>query len=210
MPNFIGKTIQMATRAAVPTDTAAASNAVAKSRAEVAVVRDMASEGIPFPGGAVRLADAPMPPPTALPPLLVHRHRLMFSMARAKGGDQNCKHRGSHHDDGRNADRGHRQPRCRAARPFLDPGHPLMPQPVARNGNAQRVACSPSADRVRLSRARHKRHERVVPIEVRDSEIAALVNHGFLAPDRTNDLRAIGDAFGRLLDQMPPERWPMV
>src|ERR1700722_875393 len=74
---------------------------------------------------------------------------------------------------------------------FLDQGHPLMPQPVARNGNAQRVACSPSADRVRLSRARHKRHERVVPIEVRDSEIAALVTHGFLAPDRTDDLRAI-------------------
>ena len=72
---------------------------------------------------------------------------------------------------------------------FLDQGHPLMPQPVARNGNAQRVSCSPSADRVRLSRARHKRHERVVPIEVRDSEIAALVTHGFLAPDRTDDLR---------------------
>ena len=28
--------------------------------------------------------------------------------------------------------------------------------------------------------------------------------------DETNDRRAIGDAFGRLLDQIPPERWPMV
>ena len=79
---------------------------------------------------------------------------------------------------------------------FLDQGLPLMPQCVARNSNAQRVARSPSADRVRLSRARHKRHERVVPIEVRDSEIAALVTHGFLAPDRTDDLRALLDGVG--------------
>jgi hypothetical protein len=83
-----------------------------------------------------------------------------------------------------------------------------MPQPVASNSNAQRAARSPSADRVRLSRARRKRRERVVPIEARDSEIAALVAHGFLADDRKDDPRAIGDAFGRLLDQIPPKQWP--
>jgi hypothetical protein len=68
-----------------------------------------------------------------------------------------------------------------------------MPQPVASNSNAQRVARSTPADRVRLSRARRKRRERVVPIEARDSEIAALVAHGFLADDRKDDPRAIGD-----------------
>jgi hypothetical protein len=83
-----------------------------------------------------------------------------------------------------------------------------MPQPVASNSNAQHIARSTSADRVRLSRARRKRRERVVPIEIRDSEIAALVAHGFLKDDRKDDPRDIGDALGRLLEQIPPKQWP--
>jgi hypothetical protein len=85
-----------------------------------------------------------------------------------------------------------------------------MPDPVTRNCNAQQVARSASADRVRRSRARRKRCERVVSIEVRDREIAALVAHGFLKDDRKDDPRAIGDALGRLLDRIPSEQWPMV
>lgn len=85
-----------------------------------------------------------------------------------------------------------------------------MPHPVTPACNAQHIAPSPAADRVRLSRARRKRHERVVPVEIRDMEIAALVAHKFLADDRKDDPRAIGHAVGKLLDQIPPERWPMV
>jgi hypothetical protein len=85
-----------------------------------------------------------------------------------------------------------------------------MPERVTRNSSAQHVGRISSAERVRLSRARRKRRERVVPIEVRDSEIAALVAHGFLKDDRKDDPRAIGDALGRLLDQIPPKQWPMV
>jgi hypothetical protein len=64
------------------------------------------------------------------------------------------------------------------------------------------------ADRVRQSRARRKRLERVVPFEIRDSEVAGLVSQGYLEPARQDDPRAIGDALGRLLDQIPPSRWP--
>ena len=85
-----------------------------------------------------------------------------------------------------------------------------MPERVTRDSSAQHVARISSTDRVRLSRARHKRCERVVPIEVRGSEIAALVAHGFLQDDRKDDPRAIGDALGRLLDQIPPKQWPRV
>jgi hypothetical protein len=67
-----------------------------------------------------------------------------------------------------------------------------------------------AAFRCRAHVARRKRRERVVPIEVRDSEIAALVAHGFLKDDRKDDPRAIGDALGRLLDQILPKQWPMV
>jgi hypothetical protein len=83
-----------------------------------------------------------------------------------------------------------------------------MLQPV--NSNAQHAARASSADRVRVSRARRKRHQRVVPLEVRDSEIAALVARGFLADGRKDDPRAIADALGRLLDRIPPKHWPMV
>ncbi len=85
-----------------------------------------------------------------------------------------------------------------------------MPQPVTSSSNAQQVAHTSSADRVRLSRARRKRHQRVVPFEVRHSEIAAVVAHGFLKDDRKDDPRAIADALGRLLDRIPPKDWPMV
>ena len=85
-----------------------------------------------------------------------------------------------------------------------------MPRPVTATGNAQQAARSASAERVRESRARRKRHERVVPVEVRDTEIVALIARGFLADDRKDDPRAIGHAVGKLLDRIPPKWWPMV
>jgi hypothetical protein len=48
----------------------------------------------------------------------------------------------------------------------------------------------------------------VVPFEIRDSEVAGLVSQGYLEPARQNDPRAIRDALGWLLDQIPPSRWP--
>ena len=85
-----------------------------------------------------------------------------------------------------------------------------MPHHVTLACNAQHAVRSPAADRVRLSRARRKRHERIVPVEVRDSEIYALVAHGFLEGDRKDDRSAITDALGRLLDRIPPKLWPIV
>jgi hypothetical protein len=73
---------------------------------------------------------------------------------------------------------------------------------------AHSVSRGSGADRVRQSRARRKRLERVVPFEIRDSEVAGLVSQGYLEPARQNDPRAIGDALGRLFDQFPPSQWP--
>jgi hypothetical protein len=48
---------------------------------------------------------------------------------------------------------------------------------------------------------------RVVPYEVRDIEIDALVACGLLDPVGRGDPRAIAAALGNLIDQLPPERW---
>ncbi len=68
---------------------------------------------------------------------------------------------------------------------------------------------SPSADRMRLSRQRRREGMRVIPFEARDSEMAALVARGYLAPADANSRDAIATALGTLLDQMPPKQWPM-
>ena len=68
-------------------------------------------------------------------------------------------------------------------------------------------AATAAAKRMRLSRVRRKRRERVVPFEVREAEIVALVAHGFLQGDRKDNPRAIADALGRLLDHFPSKRW---
>lgn len=74
------------TATALQPDPAAAGKAVAPSKAKVAVVPiKPPPKDVLFPGGAVRFADAPMPPPAALPPPLLHWHRLMFSTAKAVG-----------------------------------------------------------------------------------------------------------------------------
>lgn len=66
---------------------------------------------------------------------------------------------------------------------------------------------SPAARRMRASRARRRARTRVVPFEVRDIEIDALINHQLLDPADRDRRRAIAAALGRLLDGMTPTCW---
>ena len=68
---------------------------------------------------------------------------------------------------------------------------------------------SPAAERMRLARKRRRDGLRVIPFEIRDDEIGGLVTSGLLEPVARNDLNAIAQALGKLLDAMPPERWPV-
>ena len=66
---------------------------------------------------------------------------------------------------------------------------------------------SPAARRMSLSRARRKDGLRVVPFEVRDTEIDTLINHNLLEPvDRGNKV-AVARALGKLLDRIPAACW---
>ena len=80
----------------------------------------------------------------------------------------------------------------------------VQPGSVAER-DAQRAA---AAERMRRARARRKRGERVVPLVIKDTEVRALVMHGLLDSARCNSRYAIGGALGRLLDRMPPGKWP--
>jgi|GEM_PF-2290041 len=64
-----------------------------------------------------------------------------------------------------------------------------------------------AAERMQLSRQRRRDKLRVIPLEVRDDEIEALVRHGLLATDRRSDRNAIARAMGHLLDRIPPSWW---
>ena len=57
------------------------------------------------------------------------------------------------------------------------------------------------AHRMRLHRARKLAGLRCLTLEVRESEIAALVRRGLLRSDSQNDDRAVRDAFYSLLDR---------
>jgi hypothetical protein len=67
---------------------------------------------------------------------------------------------------------------------------------------------SAAAERMRRSRQRRKRGERIVPFVIKDTEVKALVMHGLLDSARCNSRYAIGGALGRLLDRIPPAKWP--
>ena len=67
--------------------------------------------------------------------------------------------------------------------------------------------CSPAAMRMRLSRSRRRDGMRVVPFEVRNSEIDNLVALTLLDPARRDDRVAIARALGTLLDRIPIRWW---
>lgn len=48
---------------------------------------------------------------------------------------------------------------------------------------------------------------RVIPLEVRDTEIEALVQHGFLDRAHRNNRDEIARALGTLLDRIPVAWW---
>jgi hypothetical protein len=57
------------------------------------------------------------------------------------------------------------------------------------------------ARRMRLHRARKLAGLRCLTLEVRETEVAALVRKGLLRADSQNDAKAIRDAFYALLDR---------
>jgi hypothetical protein len=69
------------------------------------------------------------------------------------------------------------------------------------------LKASCAARRMRMSRTRRRLRERVVPFEIRQTEVAALVAHGLLDPAQQDDRSAIAAALGRLLDRIPASRW---
>jgi hypothetical protein len=103
------------------------------------------------------------------------------------------------------------------------PDHRAVPHIVTRNADCERCAAMQGhepigptqstaavAERMRDYRRRLKRGARCPTLELRQTEIAALIARGFLASDdRIGGPAAIGAALGRLLDAIPPPRWPM-
>jgi len=67
--------------------------------------------------------------------------------------------------------------------------------------------CSPAARRMRLSRSRRRDGMRVIPFEVRDTEIENLVALRLLVPENRHDRVAIARALGTLLDRIPVGWW---
>jgi len=60
-----------------------------------------------------------------------------------------------------------------------------------------------AAERMRRSRERRRNGLRLVPVDVHDHEVAALVRLGFLSATEQGNPDAIGDALGRFLDGIP-------
>ncbi len=66
-------------------------------------------------------------------------------------------------------------------------------------GDAER---SPSAERMARLRKRRRQGLRAIRIDVRHTEIDAMVARGLLSPEKRDDGAAISNALGRLLDQV--------
>jgi hypothetical protein len=64
-------------------------------------------------------------------------------------------------------------------------------------------------DSCAVTRVRRKRGLRVIFFEARDVEVAALVRNGWLAPAARDSRNEIATAFGAMLDELPPDRWPV-
>jgi hypothetical protein len=62
------------------------------------------------------------------------------------------------------------------------------------------VARSPAAERMRLHRERRRNGMRCLKIELRETEIDALIREGLLKPETRNDASAVSDALYAFLD----------
>ena len=63
-----------------------------------------------------------------------------------------------------------------------------------------RMARSAAAERMRLHRERRREGLRCLTIELRETEIDALIREGLLKPETRNDLSAVSDALYAFLD----------
>jgi len=82
-------------------------------------------------------------------------------------------------------------------------------EPVSKSKIKCDVQRSEAAERMRLTRQRRRAGMRVIPFVIRDEEITVLVARGLLDPIARNDRSAVARALGKLLDTVPPERWPL-
>jgi hypothetical protein len=71
---------------------------------------------------------------------------------------------------------------------------------MAQQATAAPINRSPAAERMRLHRERRKSGMRCLMIELRETEIDALIRKGFLKADARNDTSAIIDALYVHLD----------
>jgi hypothetical protein len=63
------------------------------------------------------------------------------------------------------------------------------------------VARSPAAERMRRHRRRRRNGMRCMTIELRETEIDALIRRGFLKPETRNDLSAVRESFYAYLER---------
>jgi hypothetical protein len=66
--------------------------------------------------------------------------------------------------------------------------------------SAERTARSPAAERMRLHRERRRQGLRCLTIELRETEIDALIREGLLKSETRNDPSALSDALYAFLD----------
>lgn len=93
----------------------------------------------------------------------------------------------------------------------VQPAGAVVVHPAQQSASApvRATRCSPAAERMRRSRKRRRDSLRCINFDVRDKEIEGLVTSGLLDPVARNDRVAISKALGKLLDRIPPERWPL-
>lgn len=72
---------------------------------------------------------------------------------------------------------------------------------------ADRAASSPAAARMRRHRERRRDGLRCLRIELRETEIDALISMGLLKAETRNDLKAVRDAFYAHLDRTLGTAW---
>jgi hypothetical protein len=66
---------------------------------------------------------------------------------------------------------------------------------------------SPAAERMRLHRERRRQGLRCLMVELRETEIRALVNIGLLRPETRNDLNAVREALYAHLERTLDAKW---
>lgn len=74
-------------------------------------------------------------------------------------------------------------------------------EPTAISTTAGHTTRSPAAERMRLHRERRRRRLRCLIIELRETEIDALIRKGFLTAEMRNDPKPVRNALYSFLDR---------